>query len=108
MSSLELILELKGNGNVRLGVDATTGHGCFPPTIPARAAITVFTDQIAEVRVSDAYVPHCCPNQGCHAPLAKLGSPTTYTEMLRTHRSGDMLSCGDRAYGGSLSSFTGN
>lgn len=108
MSNLDVVLSMRGQNNIRLGVDASTGHGCFPSTIPATAAITVFTDQIAEVRVSDKYVPHCCPNMGCHAPVVTMGARITFTEQLATHRSSDSLSCGDRASSGSISTYSGN
>lgn len=108
MSSLEISLGLSGQSNIRRGVDASTGHGCFPSTIPAMGSISTFTDMISEVRVTDSYVPHCCPNQGCHKPVAAMGSRSAFTDMLATHRNGDMLSCGDRAFGGSLSTFSGN
>lgn len=107
-NSLELVLNLRGQCNIRLGVDASTGHGCFPSTIPASASITVFTDQIAEVRVSDKYVPHCCPSAGCHAPAVVRGARITYTDQLATHRSSDVLSCGDRASNGSITTYSGN
>lgn len=106
MSSLEMVLSLKGQCNIRLGVDASQGHGCFSPTVPATAAITVFTDMIAEVRVSDKYVPHCC--KGCHTPSVIQGARITYTEQLATHRSSDSLSCGDHAGHGSISTYSGN
>lgn len=106
MSNLEIVMGLKGLRNIRLGVDASRGHGCFSPTVPATAAITVFTDQIAEVRISDKYVPHCC--KGCHTPSVVMGARITYTEQLATHRSGDSLSCGDTAGNGSISTFSDN
>ena len=106
MSNLEMVMELKGQCNIRLGVDASRGHGCFSPTVPATASMTVFTDQIAEVRVSDKYVPHCC--KGCHRPVVTMGARITYTDQLATHRSGDSLSCGDTASHGSISTYSGN
>lgn len=104
MSNLEIVLAMKGRNNIRLGVDASRGHGCFSPTVPATAAITVFTDQIAECRVSDKYVPHCC--KGCHTPSVVVGARITYTEQLPTHRSSDKLSCGDTASNGSISTYS--
>jgi len=104
MSNLEIVMSLKGKQNIRLGVDASRGHGCFSPTVPATASMTVFTDQIAEVRVSDKYVPHCC--KGCHTPSVTVGARITYTDQLPTHRSGDPLSCGDTSSNGSISTFS--
>lgn len=105
---LDLVMNLRGQRNIRLGVDASTGHDCFPPTVPMSGSITVFTDQIAECRVSDKYVPHCCPTKGCHSPLVTVGARITFTDQLATHRSGDPLACGDRSSGGSISTYSGN
>ena len=108
MSNLEMVFALRGQRNVRLGTDASTGHGCFGPTVPASASMTVFTDQIAEVRVSDKYVPHCCPSKGCHSPMVIVGARITYTDQLATHRNGDPLSCGDMSSNGSFTTYSGN
>jgi len=96
-----------GLGNVRLGVDSTTGHGCFPPTRAATASITCFVDQIAIVRVTDKYIPHCCPNQGCHSPVATAGSRSVYIDQLQQQRITDGMGCGDHCKGGSISTYSG-
>lgn len=108
MSSLDLIFANRGERTIRLGVDASRGHGCFGPTVAATGSLTVFTDQIAEVRVSDRYIPHCCPNQGCHTPMVTVGARVTYTDQLPTHRSDDPLGCGDVSGHGSLTTYAGN
>lgn len=94
-------------GAVRLGVDMSTGHGCFKPTKPATASVTVFTDQIPTVRMTDTYVPHCCPMQGCHAPMVVQGSQTTYSDQLAKHLQTHQCNCGDKAAMGSLTTFAG-
>lgn len=96
-----------GLGSVRLGADISTGHGCFPPTRPAMGSITTFTDQFAQVRVGDAYVTHCCPNKGCHAPVVSVGSRTKFVDMRAHHTQRHALSCGDRAATGSIDAYSG-
>lgn len=106
--NLDSIMSPKGQRTVRLGVDASMGHGCFGPVVPVSGSIDVFTDQIAECRVSDQYAMHCCPLAGCHAPSVIVGALITYTNQLPTHRAGDPLSCGDTAFNGSLTTYAGN
>lgn len=98
-----------GIPNTRLGVDISAGHSCFPPTYTATGSITTFTDQFAQVRISDLYVVHCCPppGPGCHAPVAIVGSTNTFADMLAKHRIGDATDCGDMAATGSLTTYTG-
>lgn len=106
--NLDRLASVSGQRTVRLGVDMTTGHGCFAPVVAITGSIDVYTDQIPECRVSDAYAIHCCPNAGCHAPMVVVGARITYTNMLPTHRSGDPLSCGDTSSNGSMSTYAGN
>lgn len=94
-------------GSVRLGVDASSGHGCFAPVVPVTASIDIYVDQIAAVRVSDSYAVHCCPKKGCHAPMVVRGSRTVYDNMLQTNKMGDPLSCGDNSLGCSISTYAG-
>lgn len=96
-----------GQGNVRLGVDATTGHGCFPPTRASRGSLTVFIDQIAQVRLTDTYISHCCPAKGCHTPVASSGSVSVYTDQLYSQRTSDSMGCGDKCKASSISTFAG-
>lgn len=93
---------IAGLGKVRLGVDFTFGHGPCPPIVPSTASIDVFTDQIAQVRVSDLYTPHCL-----YTPAAREGSLTVFTDQLMTHRFLDALTCGDRNAMGSITTFAG-
>lgn len=50
---------INGIPAVRQG-DATSGHGCFPPTTIATGSPTVFVNGIPLVRVTDTNVPHVC------------------------------------------------
>lgn len=97
-----------GMGCVRMPIDMSTGHGCWPPTRPATGSVTTFTDQFAQVRISDVWVAHCCPGPpGCHVPVTVMGSTTTFADQLPKQRIGDAMSCGDRAATGSLDAFAG-
>lgn len=85
----------------RLGVDPNFGHYLCPSTA-SMASITVYTDQIAQVRVTDAYIPHCL-----HPTAAGVGSKTVYTDQLETFRLLDVLTCGDRSAAGSMTVYAG-
>lgn len=95
------------NGAVRMGVDLSTGHDCFKPTKTATGSVTTFTEQFPQVRVSDSYVPHCCPKKGCHPPIASQGSQTVFVDGLAKHLVGHACNCGDFAATGSLTTFAG-
>lgn len=99
---------MRGQSAIRLGVDPSIGHGCFGPTVAVTASIDIYVDQIAAVRLTDMYAPHCCPPPvGCHVPSVARGSRTTYYNMLARHKQGDPLTCGDTSGIGSLTTFTG-
>lgn len=95
-----------GIPSVRMPIDSSTGHSCFPPTRPVTGSVTVFTEQLAQVRVSDTWQTHCCKGS-CHAPTTVQGSRTVYADQLNHMRVGDAMSCGDRAATGSLSVIAG-
>lgn len=96
---------ISGVRNIRMPIDASMGH-CFPPTVPTSGSITTFTDQFAQVRVSDGYMIHCC-GPVCHVPAAAQGSITTYADQLAKHCSTHAMSCGDFAANGSMDSLAG-
>lgn len=50
---------INGMPAVRVG-DATSGHGCFPPTTIATGSTTVFVNGLPMVRKTDTSVPHAC------------------------------------------------
>lgn len=103
MPSVEHYTPGGGNRSIRLGVDASTGHGCFPPTVPSSASPNVFHNLIQAVRLTDTYVPHCCG--GCHTPVVAQSSKTVFINQLSQHMSGDKQNCGDTASNGSLDVF---
>lgn len=96
-----------GRPNIRLMTDFSTGHGCFPSTLPAQASVDVFVNQIAEVRTGDKYMAHCCPNKGCHQGAALPGSATVFVNGRLAHTKGAGIDCGDMASNGSMNVFTG-
>jgi uncharacterized Zn-binding protein involved in type VI secretion len=97
---------MAGQRVIRLGVDRSTGHGCFPPTVPSSASPDVYANQIAMVRLTDTYVPHCCKT--CHTPVATVASGTVFVNQLGDHRDGDGHSCGESAANGSPDVFAGS
>lgn len=96
-----------GRPNIRLSIDASTGHGCWPPTKPAQASTNVFVNGRGEVRTGDAYIAHCCPKKGCHVGKAMPGSSSVYVNGRLAHTQGAPISCGDKASNGSPDTFTG-
>jgi hypothetical protein len=93
-------------GCARMPIDMSTGHGCFPPTVPVMGSISTFTDQFSQVRVTDMWAPHCC-GPVCHPVVSAMGSMTTFADQLPKMRMMDMLSCGDMVAVGSLTTFAG-
>jgi uncharacterized Zn-binding protein involved in type VI secretion len=96
-----------GQPNIRLSVDQTTGHGCWPPTLPVVASMNVFCNGKAEVRVGDSYMTHCCPSKGCHSGKALTGAVKTFTNKRLVHTAGGSIDCGDFASNGSPNVFSG-
>jgi uncharacterized Zn-binding protein involved in type VI secretion len=85
---------------IRRGVDATTGHGCFPPVIPVGASPNVFADGIAIVRKGDKFAPHACPKIPPHSGSA-VGGGKVYVNGKKAQRRGDGVTCGDTSSHGS-------
>ncbi|AFH14761.1 PAAR motif of membran proteins [Pseudomonas phage Lu11] len=96
-----------GMPNIRLKIDKSTGHGCFPPSLPVAASMNVFCNGIPEVRVGDAYMTHCCPSKGCHQGTALTGATKTFTNGRLVHTAGGAIDCGDVASNGSPNVFSG-
>lgn len=96
-----------GKPNIRLSTDRSTGHACWPPTIPAAASMNVFCNGKAEVRVGDKYIVHMCPGKGAHVGTALTGAAKTYTNKRLTHTAGGAIDCGDVASSGSPNVFSG-
>lgn len=79
--------------------DNTTGHGCWPPTVPASYSPTVFVNGLAAVRNGDSIVPHTCAaipetHAGTYA-----GAGTVYVNGRAVQVQGNPVSCGDAAAG---------
>lgn len=85
----------------RLGVDNNFGH-YLCPSPPMVGSVTKFTDQIAQVRITDAYIPHCL-----HPTSAAVGSKTVFVDQLQCFRLMDVLSCGDKSAAGSINVVAG-
>lgn len=92
-------------GVVRVGIDTSTGHGCFPPTNPNKGSMKTFVDGLAHVRVTDTYNVHCC--MSCHVPNAVQGSQIAFIDGLAAHCQTHKLGCGDAAATGSPKAFIG-
>lgn len=88
--------------------DATTGHGCWPPTTPATFSGDVFANGRGVARQGDAIVPHTCPS----IPETHGGSYTESRSVFVNGRPaqaiGSPVSCGDRAAAGSPDVWVGD
>lgn len=82
-------------GVVREG-DATAGHPCWPPTIPASYSASVTANNKGIVRKGDSIVPHCCVV--CHSGIFS-GSHSVSLDGQDIQLSGDPITCGDTALG---------
>lgn len=94
---------------IRIG-DASTGHGCFPPTalVMTPVAKTFFNGILAGVvSGSCQHATHCC-GIPCHTGSARSpssGASKTFIEGNAAARIGDNISCGDACGEGSPNSF---
>lgn len=75
--------------------DLCTGHGCWPPRPTCSGSPDTVTNNLLQTRVTDCYVPHCCPP--CHPGVLVACSPTVITNNLQTCRQGDVVDCGSNA-----------
>lgn len=91
-----------GKPIIRLGVDKSKGHGCFPSTQPISAASTVKANGIGVVRMGDRYSPHRC-GKVVHSSRIAQSSSTVKANGRPVQRTGDAISCGDSAGKGSRS-----
>ncbi len=74
--------------------DVTTGHGCYPPTIPASFSPDTFgTDILNIVRYGDTIVSHCCGT--CHAGTYVGQKCEVYVNGRYAQLKGDPVDCGD-------------
>lgn len=89
-----------GKGIHRLG-DATTGHGCWPPTGPASASENVLVNGRGAVRRGDAITPHTCPSIPETHGGTYTDSRSVYVNGRPVQVVGSPVSCGDAAASGS-------
>ena len=73
--------------------DICTGHGCFPPRPSAQGSPNVFTNNIPQHRLTDAWSAHCC-GPPCHGSVLCAGSPNVFANTLAVARKGDPVCCG--------------
>lgn len=85
---------------IRVGVDKSKGHGCFPPTMPLTASSNVRANGIRVVREGDTYAAHRCKKK-IHSTRTAKSSSKVRVNGKRVHRTGDPISCGDTAGAGS-------
>ena len=74
--------------------DFCTGHGCWPPRIGVTASPNVFVGGRPSHRLTDVWLIHCCPLDGCHTGIVATGSPTVFINGLPAARIADLISCG--------------
>lgn len=104
MSNIESSVPGGGNRAIRLGVDASMGHGCFAPVVAVAGSSDVFHNMIPSVRLTDPYAVHCC-GPVCHSGVVSMSSQSVFINQLSQHMSSDMISCGDIAGNGSMDTF---
>ena len=83
--------------------DVCTGHGCFPPRMNAGGSSNVFADGLSVHRLGDPWLPHCCPDHGCHGSVQASGSPNVNANGMPVARIGDVIACGSSNATGSSS-----
>lgn len=86
--------------------DSTTGHSCFPPTVPSSYSSDVFANGLPVVRQGDGIVVHCCPDGPCHGGTY-VGSHTVFVNGSSIQTVGDPISCGDTQAAGSPNVIAG-
>ena len=76
--------------------DVTTGHTCWPPTIPASFSPDTFAmGHLNVVRYGDTTVPHACPGNPPH-PGTYIGQKCeVYVNKRYIQLHGDPIDCGD-------------
>lgn len=87
-----------GNAVIRMSIDKSTGHGCFPPTVAVVGSNNTFVNKKPAVRKGDPYRIHCC--KSCHVGMAT-GSSRVFVNGKGVTRRGDPITCGDTSSAGS-------
>lgn len=86
--------------------DLTTGHGCWPPTVPASCSDNVFFNGRGAVRNGDSIVPHTCPTIPETHGGTYIGTSTVYVNGRALQVQGSPVSCGDGCGPGSPNCFS--
>jgi len=72
--------------------DNCTGHGPCRPRRSCSGSPNVFTNNLAQMRLSDCYVRHCN-----HGGILVTGSTTVFVNSLPAGRQFDNVNCGSMA-----------
>lgn len=88
---------------VRKGVDRTTGHGCYPPTVFSMGSANTFVNNIPVVRKGDRIRPHCCTS--CHSGSAIGNSCGCLVNNRPLQHVINGVTCGDHSAQGSPNTF---
>lgn len=97
---------MAGKPASKLG-DKQSGHSCFPPTASATCSANVKINNKGALRVSDQFIPHCCPKSGCHPPVQSTGSSKVIVNGRMLARLGDKTACGAVVMTGSSNVIAG-
>lgn len=84
--------------------DICTGHGCWPSRPNDQGSPDVYTEDLAQHRVTDHWATHCCPPP-CHDSNAASGSPNVFANDLAKCRIGDAVACGSAMATGAATVF---
>lgn len=85
--------------------DSTTGHGCWPPTVPAAWSSDVFVNGSGCVRFGDPIVPHTCPDIPETHGGTYCGGGTVNCNGQQVQTVDSPVTCGDAAAVGSPNVF---
>jgi Uncharacterized conserved protein len=88
--------------------DLTTGHDCWPPTVPATFSSDVFANGRGVVRMGDAIVPHTCPLIPEMHGGVYVESRSVFVNGRPVQIIGSPVDCGDAAAEGSPDVWVGD
>jgi uncharacterized Zn-binding protein involved in type VI secretion len=87
--------------------DVCTGHGCYPPRVPAAWSPDVFANAQNVMRQGDPYVSHGCAVCAPHGGNIAVGSGTVFANAKQLARTGDPIDCGSSCGAHSPDVFAG-
>lgn len=90
---------------VRITVDHTAGHSCYPPTVFTKGSPNVRANNIPVVRQGDPIKPHCCPDS-CHGGSAVGNSCSVFVNNRPVQHVINGVTCGDTSAQGSPNTFS--